>query len=413
MAKLTTVTVKSAKPGRHADGQGLYLMVKDTGARSWLLRVQVGGRRRDIGLGSVDLTARTITPDGPHIPILLRKCLTLAEARDKSHLLRQMAKAGLDPIAERDKEKRWAPTFKEAAIACHTAMKGGWVDKHGDAWLASMEAHVFPSMGSTLANQVEAATIRDTLLPIWTTKPVIARKVRQRITTVLDYSKGEGWRATEAPTRSLSSLLGRQARGGNFAAMDYRACPAFVATVSDEAETIGRLALLFTILTVGRSGETRTARWSHVDIAAKLWNRPAGLMKNRLPHSVTLNDTAMAILERAGKHRTTTADCLIFPGRGGFAISDMTMTKILRDAGITCAVHGFRSSFRDWAAEQMPHVPEAVAEAALAHQVPSAVERAYRRAKFLDMRRQLLDAWGEYLLPSAGSNVIRLAAANG
>jgi integrase len=167
--------------------------------------------------------------------------------------------------------------------------------------------------------------------------------------------------------------------------------------------------LQFLILTAARSGEVRSAKWSHIDLEGKVWNRPADLMKNRIAHTVTLSDPAIAVLKRAALLRTTEADCLIFPGKGDKAISDMTLTKVLRDAKKPFAAHGFRSSFRDWAAEQMPMMPEAVAEAALAHVVPDQVIRAYKRTSFLDMRRQLLDAWGRYV--EGEDNIVRLAMA--
>lgn len=391
MPKLTVVGARNAKPGRHADGGGLYLLVKPSGSRSWLLRVQVAGQRRDIGLGSVS-------------------DLTLQEAREKAAQLRKVARNGGDPIAERDKERRPVPTFKAAAKACHEEMKRGWEPKHAAAWLSSLEDHAYAALGNMRVDTIEASNVRDALAPIWIEKPVMARKVRQRIGAVLNFAKSKGWRASEAPVRSVTVGLSRQPKGGNFAAMPYAELPAFVQAVRAAPETIGRLALLFTILTAARSGEVRSARWSHIDLDAALWRRPGELMKSRTPHEVTLNPAAVVLLERAALLRTTQADALIFPGKGGKPLSDMTLTKALRDAGQNCTVHGFRSSFRDWAAEQMPGIPEAVAEAALAHVVSDAVVRAYKRTNFLDMRRGLLNAWGAFVDGEQGGNVVALRA---
>jgi integrase len=190
--------------------------------------------------------------------------------------------------------------------------------------------------------------------------------------------------------------------------MPYEDVPAFVQDLNSKVETIGRLSVLFAILTAARSVEVRKAKWSEIDLERAEWNRPASVMKSRRAHTVTLSPAAIDVLTAAAQYRTTTADSLIFPGKGGAAQSDMTLTGALRKAGLaTVTVHGFRSSFRDWAAEQMPTIPDAVAEAALAHKVADATIAAYKRAKFLDLRRTLLDAWGSYVM--GRSNVIRLA----
>jgi integrase len=388
VAKLSAKSVERARPGRHADGQGLYLLVSGTGAKSWVLRVQVHGRRRDIGLGSIAE-------------------LSLAEARDKARELRKVAKAGRDPIAARDKAKAVTPTFEAAAKACHEARGKGWEKRHADAFLSSLKQHAFPRLGRLLVDSVDEKDILAVLAPLWHDRPAAARKLRQRINTVLDYAKGHGWRPVGAPRDSLRPLLARQERAGNFAAMPYAEVPAFVSELRAKPISAGRLALLFAVLTAARSGEVRFAKWSHVDLEAKTWTRPAALMKSREPHVVTLSSAAIAVLKSATRLRTTAADALIFPGMGGGHLADMTLLKIVKGVGGGFTVHGFRAAFRTWAAEQMPTIPEAVAEAALAHTVPDAVVRAYQRAKFLELRRQLLDAWGDYL--DGRSRVVRLA----
>jgi integrase len=196
--------------------------------------------------------------------------------------------------------------------------------------------------------------------------------------------------------------LGKRAASKNLAAMPYSDVPSFVAGLKVKDDTMGRLALLFVILTGARSGEVRQARWSHIDLATKLWTRPANLMKSRTAHVITLSDAAIGVLKRAAALRSAKPDELIF-SVGGRPLSDMTLTKVMREAKAPYTVHGFRSSFRDWAAEKMPEIPDAVAEAALAHVVSDQVVRAYKRTDFLEMRRRLLQAWSEFVHASNGS----------
>ncbi len=386
MRKLTALKVKNAKPGRHGDGAGLYLLVSNTGSRSWMIRVQHGGKRRDIGLGSL-------------------ADLSLEEARDKGRELRKVARAGGDPIAARDKREEAPPSFRKAAEACHEALSGGWTERHAKAFLSTLKLHAFPKIGSLRIDSVDERDLLTVLSPMWSTKPAAARKMRQRLGLVLDYAKGRGWRATGSPRDGLRPLLSRQAEAGNFAAMPYEEVPAYVEKLDAGPETVGRLALLFTIYTAARSGEVRAAKWSHVDIDAAEWRRPAALMKGGKAHTITLSPEALAILDRAKRLRTMQHDCPIFPGVRGGQLSDMTLSKIVRPAGYT--VHGFRSSFRDWAAEQMPTIPDPVAEAALAHVVPDKVTAAYKRTSFIEMRRTLLDAWARYVAGQSGT-VIQL-----
>jgi integrase len=393
MAKLTALKVKNAKPGRHGDGEGLYLLVSGTGAKSWLLRVKVkGGKRHDVGLGSASL-------------------LSLEEAREKSRELRKVARTGGDPIKARDSREVVPPSFREAAEAAHAALAPGWGDRHGGAFLSTLKLHAFPKIGTLRVDSIDEKDLLAVLSPLWQAKPAAARKMRQRLGVVLDFSKGMGWRSVGAPRDGLRPLLARQAEPDNFASMPYQDLPPFVAKLEGETETVGRLALLFTILTAARNGETRSAMWSHIDLDAMQWRRPAALMKNNKPHTVTLSPEAVAVLERARRWRTSEKDCFVFPGTKGKPLSDMTLGKIVRPTGFT--VHGFRATFRTWAAERMSSVPEAVAEAALSHTIPDAVVRSYNRAKFLELRRTLLNAWGRYASGASGDVVqlpLRLGA---
>lgn len=408
MGKLTRDDVRKAKPGRHADGAGLYLLVKPSGARSWLLRIQYQGQRRDIGLGAVDMGIRLDNPALSEIPLLLRKSLSLGEAREKAYLLSKLAKAGLDPIAERDRERTRIPTFAEAMAEAHKALGSGWTDRTAKQFLSSLEEHASPKLGALRVDAIGSSEVIGALAPIWTDKPVMARKVRSRIGQVLAFSKARGWRTEALPDpRELRSGLSKQARGGNFAAMPYADVPAFVAGELGKSLVASRAAMLFAILTAARSGEVRQSTWEQVDLKAGAWTRPGAIMKMREPHVVTLCCAAVKLLsdyapaeERRG---------LIFVGLRGGVLSDMTLTKAMRSAGRKETLHGFRSSFRDWAAEQMPTVPAMVAEMALAHSVGSRTEQAYLRSDLRDMRRSLMEAWGRFVSPSlsgVGPNVI-------
>lgn len=392
MASLTVRKVESAKPGRHVDGAGLMLYVKPTGAKSWVLRIQVNGRRRDIGLGAVSRYEMLSELD--EVPLLEKGVLTLAEARLKAATLRQMAKAGRDPVAELMRDRKPVPNFVEAARRAHEAKQPEWSAKTADSFWSTLEKHAFPHLGPILVSDVDAPTIANALTGIWMTKPQMARKVRQRIGLVLNFAEAQSWRASSMPNEAVSMLLPKQLEGGHFDAMPYQKVAEFVISLNENI-SVGRLALLFLIFTAARSGEVRGARWSQIDVTERLWHRPANLMKGRnaKPHTVTLNKEAMVILDMARQFRRNSSD-LIFPNRSGGQLSDMALSSFMDD--IFGTPHGFRSSFRDWAAEKMPHIPDPVAEAAIAHKVPDKVVAAYKRTAFLEMRRVLLDEWGAF-----------------
>jgi integrase len=387
---LTAIQVKNAKTGRHADGKGLYLLVKPSGAKSWVLRIVVNGRRRDFGLGSVDL-------------------VSLQDARDKALEGRKMVRAGFDPLQEWKRVTTTVPTFEAATRQYHENVKQGWKNgKHGAQWLSTLETHAFPEIGKLPVSEVDAAAIQRVLLPIWLKVPETARRVRQRVGAVLDYAHGQGWRASEAPLRAVGKGLPKQtAKRGHFAAMPYADLPAFMSGLRESEASVGRLALQFTILTAARSGEVRGATWEEIDLDAATWTIPAERMKAGETHVVPLSPAALAVLQQVQAFRSGVSGEPVFPGLKGKPLSDMTLAKALRLAGGDgVTVHGMRSSFRDWVAEKMPTVPGDVAEAALAHAIGNKTEAAYRRAKYLDQRRDLMDAWGAYL--NGRSNVIAL-----
>jgi len=305
-------------------------------------------------------------------------------------------KAGIDVVAERKKEREEIPTFRDAARLVHAEHKAAWKNgKHQAQWISTLETYVFPSFGDNLVSDVEGPAIRDVLATIWLTKPETARRVRQRIGTVLDWAYSKGFRATEAPLRSTARGLPRQPKkDGHFAAMPFVDVPSLIKSLRQRT-SVGRLALEFLILTATRSGEVRGAKWSELNLDKGLWTIPAERMKAGKVHVVPLSAASFSALERAKIFRTELSD-FVFPGQSlKKPLSDMTLLKILRDMDIGATVHGFRSSFRDWVAEETSYQGE-VAEAALAHAIPNRVEAAYRRTSFLEKRKPLMNDWSAF-----------------
>ena len=389
MGKLTANEVKAAistpKPGTYQDGDGLHLKVGPNGGASWLVRVQHGGNRRDIGLGSA-------------------KLVSLASARAKAAEARKAIREdGRDILAEKRDAKTAAISFEEAARALHEANKPQWANaKHGDQWLATLENHAFPAFGSKPVGEVTAGDVIAAISGIWTAKPETGRRVRQRICATLDYAHARGWRATEAPARALAAGKGlpKQSGGKHHAAMPYAEVPAFLTRLRASGGVWGRLALEFVILTAARSQEVRLATWGEFDIENALWTVPADHMKMKREHVVPLPSEAVSVLRSAMAVRIDGTN-LVFPGAQGGIMSDMTLLAVIRRMNEPTTVHGFRSSFRTWVAEKT-NFPSEVAEAALAHQNRNEVERAYQRGALLEKRRKLMDAWGAYCEASGG-----------
>ena len=379
---LTAVAVRAAKPGRHADGNGLYLVVDPSGARRWMLRLTVLGRRKDIGLGATSL-------------------VSLAEARELALSMRKTARAGGDPLADRRKVLLIIPTFEEAARQCHEEYRASWKnDKHAAQWLTTLETYAFPLLGALRVNEIGTSEVRDALLPIWLEKPETARRLRQRIGTVLDWAAAKNYRDGENPIRSVAKGLPKQkGTAEHFAALPFDDVPAFLARLqeSNQANPTVKLALEFLVLTAVRSGEMRAARWREFDLKAGLWSIPAERMKADRPHVVPLAPRAIDILRMAGSiARSAGPDDLVFEGaRAGRPLSDMTLVMLLRRMEVPATAHGFRSSFRDWASERT-NFPAEVAEMALAHTVRNKVEAAYRRGDLLEKRRGLMLAWADF-----------------
>lgn len=364
------------RPGRVGDGDGLFLVVKAGGAKSWVCRVQRHGKRRDFGLGSAAK-------------------VSLAVARERAREVRSQMELGLDPVFERRKALG-IPTFREAAAKVLAASKKSWRNaKHEGQWSATMEAYAFPQIGDVKVNDITGPMIRDLLAPIWLAKPETARRVRQRVGAVLDWAYASGYRDTEAPMRAITKGLPRQPRQDNhFAAMPYDKVAAFI-TQLRKKESFSRLALQFAILTAARSGEVRGATWDEIDVTTGLWIIAAPRMKANREHVVPLTKPALRILKRCAQLRQMD-DILVFPGMKHQApLSDMTLSKLMKEMGEPYTVHGFRSAFRDWVSEETSH-PGDVAEAALAHAIGNKTEAAYRRGNLLEKRRIMMAEWAVY-----------------
>jgi integrase len=390
MGKLNPIQVKSfTAPGRYMDGDGLMLEVKPSGSKSWVVRLQAGGKRRDYGLGSF-------------------KDIGLSEARDLARGYRKKLRLGLDPIAAR-RTVSTTPTFAEAAGTVHEEHKRGWRNgKHGAQWLSTLKTYAFPTIGQLQVDAVTTGHVRDLLAEIWLTKPETARRVRQRIGTVMDYAHGKGWREPFVMSAVSKALPKQPRKSGRFEALPYAEVPAFLAKLRERV-SVGRLALEALILTATRSGEIRLACWSEIDMDKATWTIPAQRMKAGKKHVVPLSEKALSVFKRAAEFRTGGSD-LVFPGaKRGRPLSDMTLLKILRDMQVEATVHGFRSSFRDWCAEETSFSGE-VAEAALAHAIPNKVEAAYRRTDFFEKRRKLMGAWTAFCSASETS-VVKLVSA--
>lgn len=381
VGKLTALQVRNAKPGKHMDGGGLFLIVGEHGAKSWILRMQHAGKRRDYGLGSL-------------------RDVSLSEAREAATAVRKMVLSGIDPVAEKKKEAM--PTFREAAHMVYAEIFSTWKNKkHGEQWISSLENHTFADLGDMLVGDIDTGHIRDCLVKIWLTVPETARRVRQRIGTVLDFAHVKGWRQAEAPMRAVSRGLPKQPKGvSHHEALPWAEVPKFVARMPEMlgANDVSRLAMEFIILTATRTGEGRGAVWSEFDIDDRLWTIPKERMKMDRPHRIPLADRCLAILEEMKEYRVTTArSALVFPGaKAGRPISNVTLTMQLRRAGLSFTMHGFRSSFRDWCAEAT-ETPDEVAEACLAHIVKGKAKAAYLRTDHLEKRRSVMEEWAAFV----------------
>lgn len=396
MVGLTSLEIKNAPPGMHADGNGLYLFVKSAGTKSWVFRYQIHGRRREMGLGAL-------------------KSLEPVRARAEAAQLKARVAAGIDPLDERQQkveatkqarklaameQKRSETTFRVAAEHLIESRRPSWSNpKHAQQWTNTLATYAYPVIGDIPVADVTAEHIVAILRPIWAVKSETASRVRMRLETVLNAAKLMGWRTGENPAVYKGGLeavlppISKVRRVQHHPAMPFADAPAFLSLLRSRSG-ISAKALEFTILTAARSGEVRGAVWEEIDLQSGLWTIPAARMKADREHRVPLSPAAMSVLESLGRHAKTP---LVFPGLSTKPMSDMTLSAVLRRMELShFTVHGFRSTFRDWAAETTQHANETV-EMALAHSIGNKVEAAYRRGDLLLKRRELMDDWANFL----------------
>ncbi len=375
---LTAAAVRNLGPGFHADGGNLYLKVDPSGARRWIVRLTVQNKRRDIGLGSAAV-------------------VSLLEAREAALQHRKVARVGEDPLAAK-KRSMAVPSFETAAREVYAHNEGGWKnDKHRKQWLSSLETYAFPHIGTRRIDKVDSADILRTLDPIWLSKPETAKRVKQRIGMVLKWGIARGHR-TDNPAEAVQQALAKQDRSKrqHMKALAYSEVSRALATITaSKASDATKLAFGLLVHSACRSGEVRGAPWSEVDLERRVWIIPADRMKMKKDHRVPLSDAAAAVLEKAKALRRDGCD-LVFPSATGKPLSDMTLSKLMKELGIAAVPHGFRSSFKDWASEATNH-PHQVVEMALAHTIQNKAEAAYARSDLLERRRTLMSDWSAYL----------------
>lgn len=399
MTILTALKVNALnRPGRYGDGDGLYLKVAPSGSKSWVQRIVINGRRRDIGLGPYP-------------------AISLARARSIAHDNRAAVAEGRDPVAEKQDARNAArriapsiPTFAQATARVIELRRPTWSNaKHAAQWESTLATYAHPVIGRMTVDSICPADVMDVLTPIWTKKPETARRVRQRMETVMDWVVTNGYRQDNPAGRSLLKVLPPvKLVKEHHQALPYVQVPGAVVRVREStADTPTKLAFEFLVLTASRSGEVRSAEWGEIDWNGATWEVPAARMKARRPHRVPLSGRAMEILEEALSF--SDGQGLVFPStRSGRGASSMTFTALLQRLGIPAVPHGFRSSFRDWVIE-CTSTPWAVAEAALAHVVGNSTEAAYMRSDLFDQRRALMDRWAGYVVSAVEGDTREVA----
>ena len=374
---LSATAVRNLRePGKYYDLHGLFLRIEPTGSRRWVQRVSIAGRQRELGLGSADL-------------------VTLAEARELAMSNKKLVRSGGDPIAAKQ-ERIAIPTLNEAIDKVIELNAPTWTNaKHAAQFKSTLTNYVTPKLGRRPVSDILAADILSVLQPIWTTKSETARRVKQRIGTVMKWAIAQGYRADD-PTLALNQVLPKQNRKPKHRAFlpytDVSECLNVIK--QSDAMLSTKLAIELLVLTATRSGEVRLANWREINFEARTWIIPAERMKMKEEHIVPLSDRALEVLREA---TVLGDDGLIFPGmRSGRPMSDMTMSKLVKELGYPVDIHGFRTSFRTWVQEQTNTMHE-VAERALAHKITDKSEAAYARSDLFEKRRKLMDAWANYL----------------
>ena len=373
--KLTAAFVRSVQqPGLYWDEHGLVLRVKPGGYKQWIQRLFIRGKRRELGLGPV-------------------RIVTLAEARDAALANRKVARAGGDPRATR---RSSVPTFEQAAAKVFAMHRPTWSTRHAGQWAATLRTYAHPTIGQKRVDWITTADVMGVLLPIWNEKHQTAKRLRQRIATVMKWAIAQGYRLDNPAGEALGAALPKPTRiQPHYAALPYgEVAGAIEAVRRSEARVSVKLGLEFLMLTACRSGEVRGARWEEIDLEGGEWTIPPGRMKNRREHRVPLSARAREILAEAREHAPGSE--WVFPSPMGLQLKDFDFSGLFKALGIAAVPHGFRSSFRDWAAERTD-APHAVMEAALAHVVRDKVEAAYARSDLFERRRVLMEQWAGYL----------------
>ena len=388
--KLTARRVATAKPGKYSDGGNLYLIVARAGTRKWVLRFTWRGRAKEMGLGSAS-------------------SVPLADARAKAADARRIVAGGLNPIDTRKRDDG-IPTFGRMADDVYVSLSAGFRnEKHKAQWVMTLTTYAAP-LRSKPVDTVSTDDVLSVLKPIWATKAETASRLRGRIEKVLDAAKARGFRDGENPARwrgHLDHLLPRPSKltRGHHAALPYESLPTFIGDLRKRDATAA-LALEFCILTAARTGEVLGLRWRELDLEKKIWAIPAARMKAGREHRVPLSIRAISILNKLALTRQSE---FVFSGKDRHnPLSSMAMEMVLRRMKIgNATVHGFRSSFRDWAGN-VSIFPREVIEAALAHVIGDQAEQAYRRSDALEKRRMLMEAWATYCAPDEGENVVQM-----
>ena len=379
--KLTDAFVRSVdRPGKYGDQHGLILRVRPTGSKQWIWRGTICGRRVDLGLGGYPYTS-------------------LAEARQTAFEHRKRARAGGDPRAR----ARTAPTFADAADKVIAIHRASWRpgSKSEAQWRASLRDYAMPKLGNKRVDQISTADVMSILLPIWTTKAETARRLRQRISAIMKWAIAQGYRPDNPAGEPLGAALPKNTgQRSHFRALLHTEVAAAVQKVrASRASASTKLALEFLVLTAARSGEVRLARWNEIDLETATWTVPPNRMKAGRQHRVPLSGRALELLHEALDVEDGSG--LVFPSTSyGRALSQSTLSKLLRDLSVPCVPHGFRTSFRTWCGEAA--VAREVAEAALAHVVRNKAEAAYARGDLLERRRPVMEAWSRYVEASEG-----------
>lgn len=391
---LSAVFVRQVtEPGKYSDGNGLFLLVQPNGSKQWVQRITIRGKRSDIGLGGAAY-------------------VSLAEARDMALENKKLARAGGDPLRAK-REAQAVLTFAEAAQKVYEMHKPTWRNKkHAAQFISTLETYAFPKIGARKVADVTTADVLGVLQPIWLDKPETARRVRQRIGTIMKWAVAQGWRQ-DNPAENIGQALPKHSiEKTHRKALPYSDVADCIAALqASNAWPATKLALEFLILTAARSGEVRGATWNEIEFeggdtattaTSATWVIPAERMKMKKPHKVPLSGHALEILRKAEALRG--ASGLLFPSMRDKPLSDMTLSKLVKEQGYDVHVHGFRTSFRTWAQEQT-NFPREVAEAALAHVVKNKAEAAYARSDMIEKRRKMMESWAGYLAVQERANI--------